>query len=254
MDFDQHRTEIVHQTELLAAGVRGADLRAPVPSCPGWSIGALLRHIGGGQRWAEHIVRTRATEFQPDDQLRVLDGDDSGAPQVARLVEGAQRLADTLRAAGPDAVLWAPFQYDTVSFWARRFTHETLVHRADATLATGTEFVVAEDVALDAVDEWMELDAIPAHFDITPEKRRILGAGRTIALEATDADAAWFVDLTGEVNTWHRGHESAAATVRAPLTDLLLLIYGRKALGTEGIKAIGDENLLDLWLAHVAFA
>ena len=35
MDFDRHRTEIVAQTALLVASLAGADLSAPVPSCPG---------------------------------------------------------------------------------------------------------------------------------------------------------------------------------------------------------------------------
>jgi uncharacterized protein (TIGR03083 family) len=253
MDFERHRNQIVTQTELLASGLGGADLRAPVPSCPGWSLGELLRHIGGGHRWAAEIVRTRATGFLPDDQVRKLAGDDTGAVPAVWLVEGAGQLADELRAAGPDAKVWAPFDYDTTSFWARRFAHETLVHRADATLAAGTRFAVAAEVARDAVDEWMELDALPQHFDIAPRKRELLGPGRTLAFEATDTGDAWFVDLTGEVIDWRRGTGPAAVTVRAPLTDLLLVIYRRKSVCGEEIQALGDRELLDFWLGHVAF-
>jgi uncharacterized protein (TIGR03083 family) len=253
MDFDHHCSEIVTQTELLATDLKAADLRAPVPSCPGWSLGNLVRHIGGGHRWAEEIVRTRATAFRPDDQVRKLDGDDSAELPGAWLVEGAQQFAGTLREAGPNAELWTPFDYGTTSFWARRFAHETLVHRADATLAAGTGFVAAQDIALDAVDEWMELDAHPEHFDIDPRKRELLGPGRTLAFEAADAGAAWFVDLTGDVITWRRGRGQAAATVRGSLTDLLLVIYRRKALRDNGIEMLGDEQLLDLWSSHVGF-
>jgi uncharacterized protein (TIGR03083 family) len=253
MNFDRYCTEIVTQTELLTTGLTTADLRAPVPSCPGWTLGKLVRHIGGGHRWAEETIRTRATAFLPDDQLRKLDGDDSGHVPTALLTEGAAEFADTLRAAGPNAQVWAPFDYATTSFWARRFTHETVVHRADATLAAGTDFAVAEDVAVDAIDEWMELDALPQHFDVDPRRRDLMGPGRTIALEATDTDAdtAWFIDLTGDVITWRRGHDSAAVTVRAALTDLLLIIYRRKAVPDNNIQ--GDQRLLDFWLDHVEF-
>ncbi|MDT7724466.1 MAG: hypothetical protein QOI21_1042 [Actinomycetota bacterium] len=254
MDFDRHCTEIVTQTELLTIGLNGADLRAPVPSCPGWSLGNLVRHIGGGHRWAEEVVRTRATGFLPDDQVRKLDGDDTADVPADWLREGAVRFADTLRAAGPATKVWAPLIFDTTSFWARRFAHETLVHRADATLAAGTEFVVTDDVALDAVDEWMELDSLPQHFDYKPQKRELLGAGRTLAFEATDAEAAWFVDLRGEVIGWRRAREQAAVTVRASLTDLLLVIYRRKAVPGDGIEILGDKELLDTWLGHVGFA
>ncbi|WP_331766416.1 maleylpyruvate isomerase family mycothiol-dependent enzyme [Embleya sp. NBC_00896] len=256
MDFDRHCAEIVHQTELLTTDLATADLRAPVPSCPGWSLGNLVRHIGGGHRWAEQIVRTRATDFLPDDQVRKLDGDDSAKLPVDWLLEGATRFAETLRAAGPDAEVWAPFDYATTSFWARRFTHESLVHRADATLAAGTGFVVSPDLALDAIDEWMELDALPQHFDYKPQKRELLGPGRTLGFEATDTEAAWFVDLTGDVIVWRRGTDPApaAAAVRGSLTDLLLVIYRRKAVPGEGIEILGDTELLDSWLGHVAFA
>jgi Mycothiol maleylpyruvate isomerase N-terminal domain len=61
------------------------------------------------------------------------------------LVEGAARLADTLRGAGPDAKLWTPVPGGSTKFYARRFAHETVIHRADATLAVGAEFTV-EDI------------------------------------------------------------------------------------------------------------
>lgn len=117
-----------------------------------------------------------------------------------------------------------------------------------------TEFTVAEDVALDAIDEWMELDSLPKHFEYKPQKRDLLGPGRTLGLEATDAAAAWFIDLTGDVITWRRAHDKAAVTVRASLTDLLLAIYLRKPVHSNGIEIAGDGELLDLWLGHVGFA
>jgi uncharacterized protein (TIGR03083 family) len=254
MDFTSRCTGIVTQTELLTTGVKGADLRARVPSCPDWTLGMLLRHIGGGHRWAEETVRTRATGFLPDDQLRKLDADDSGEVPVDWLLEGAHRFADTLLAAGPGRKVWTPLElHGTTSFWARRFANETLIHRADATLAAGTEFLVAEEAALDAVDEWMELDALPQHFEYNPKKRDLLGPGRSLSFEATDADAAWFVDLTGNVIVSSRAHEKAAVTVRASLTDLLLAIYLRKSVHSDGIEISGDKDLLEFWLGYISF-
>ncbi|MCE3553582.1 maleylpyruvate isomerase N-terminal domain-containing protein, partial [Pseudonocardia sp. RS11V-5] len=78
MDFDRHCTEIVTQTDLLVRDAGDADLRAPVPSCPGWTLGALVRHVDGGHRWAEAIVRTRATELPDDTIVRDVLGDDGG--------------------------------------------------------------------------------------------------------------------------------------------------------------------------------
>lgn len=173
------------------------------------------------------------------------------------LLERASELADALREAGPDATLWTPVDGGTTAFYARRFAHETVVHRADATLALGREFTLGTEVALDAVDEWMELGALPFHFEVHPRMRELLGPGRTVHLHATDTapgDAAeWVVDLTGDVISWRRAHEKSAVAVRGPLTDLLLVIYRRRPPTGDGIEVLGDADLLDFWLDRVGF-
>ncbi|MBO0743414.1 MAG: hypothetical protein J2P43_00220, partial [Candidatus Dormibacteraeota bacterium] len=52
---------------------------------------------------------------------------------------------------------------------------------------------------------------------------------------------------------WRRARERAAVTVRAPLTDLLLLVYRRRSPHGEGVDVLGDRRLLDFWLDRVAF-
>jgi hypothetical protein len=146
--------------------------------------------------------------------------------------------------------VWTPTGPPVASFYARRFTHETLVHRADALLAAGRPVSAAADVVTDAIDEWTELDALPAHFDITPAKRELLGPGRTLLFRATDGPA-WRVDLTGSVIRWERSAAPAAATVSAPLTTLLLLLYRRRSLAD--VLVSGDAELLELWWRHAVF-
>ncbi len=259
LSYDRYCTEIVEQTHRLRACLSGADMTVPVPSCPGWNVGQLLRHLGGGHRWVEETVRTRASQPLPDDDFRDLSPYTREGPDVLGpwLEEGAARLAATFREAGPDAKVWTPLPGGTVSFFARRFAHETLMHRADATLALGSEFTVEEDVALDALDEWMELGSLPQMFEFHPERRELLGPGRTLHFHATDtgpgAAAEWVVDLTGDTLAWRRAHEKAAVAVRGPLADLLLVIYGRRHVRSEDIEIIGDEELLDFWLESVAF-
>jgi uncharacterized protein (TIGR03083 family) len=259
VSYERYCAEIVAQTDLLRSCLAGADLTVPVPSCPGWNLGQLLRHLGGGHRWVETIVRTRAAQPLPDDHFRDLSGYTDEDPAVLDpwLAEGAAQLASTLRAAGPQAQMWTAVPGQTALFWARRFAHETLIHRADATLALGAAFTVTEDVALDALDEWMELDSLPLHFEIRPEKRELLGPGRTLHLHATDtppeAAAEWLIDLTGQVIVWRHAHEKATVAVRGPLTDLLLLVYRRRPARTESLQILGDADLLDFWLQRVGF-
>jgi uncharacterized protein (TIGR03083 family) len=258
LSFDRYRTEIVTQAGLLASAIEGADLTTPVPSCPGGNVGQLLRHLGGGQRWAETIVRTRATEPPSDEHFRDLSGYTHEDPAVLApwLTESAERLAESLREAGPDAEVWTPLPARS-GFYARRFAHETVIHRADAVLALGREFTVDAEVALDAVDEWMELGSLPQMLDIHPRQRELLGPGRTLHFHATDtapeADAEWVVDLTGDTLAWRRAHEKSAVAVRGPLTELLLIIYRRRPPSDTSVQIFGDEDLLDFWLDRVGF-
>jgi uncharacterized protein (TIGR03083 family) len=256
MDFEQHCAVIVDQTDLLRAALVGADLTTPVPSCPGWNVGQLARHLGGGQRWCAEIVGTRASSPPSDEHFRDLSpyADEDPAVVGPWLGEGAALVAEALRSAGPSAELWTPLSGvgGTTKFWARRFAHETVVHRADAELALGLEYSLDITVAEDTLDEWMELGALPEMFDFHPAWRDLLGEGRTVHLHATDVAAEWVVDLTGEAITWRRAHEKCAVAVRGPLVELVLMVFGRRAPG-ERVEVLGDSGLLDFWLRTVAF-
>jgi uncharacterized protein (TIGR03083 family) len=261
MDFDRYCAEIVTQTELLVDTITGTDLTVTVPSCPGWNVGQLLRHLGGAQRWNAEMVRTRAPEWLPDEHFRDLSPYTNEDADVVGpwLIESAAELTDALRAAGPDSpVSTGPVPGGTASFYARRFTHETAIHRADAMLALGVEYRLAQPVAVDAMDEWMQLGSMPFHFEVHPWMRELLGPGRTLHFHATDTApelaAEWVVDLTGDMLAWRRAHEKSAVAVRGPLVELLLIVYKRKPVTTDGVEVFGDEQLLDFWLERVAFA
>ena len=103
--FDRHCAEIVTQTSLLVDHLAGADLTVPVPTCPGWNVSQLARHIDGGQRWAREIIATRAVQPPSDVALRDLSGatDDDADELAASLTAGAEALKATLTEAGPDA-------------------------------------------------------------------------------------------------------------------------------------------------------
>jgi uncharacterized protein (TIGR03083 family) len=257
LSYARYCTEIVTQAELLRGCLDGADLTTPVPSCPGWNVGQLVRHLGGAHREAETLVRTLTPPTEDDfrDPTHYTDGDP--AALGGWLVDGATALAAALRTAGPETQVATPVADGTTKFSARRMTHETVIHRADATLALGAEFVVDEEVAIDGLDEWMELGALPLHFEVHPWMRELLGPGRTLHFHATDiapaVSAEWLVDLTGDVIVWRRAHEKAAVAVRAPLADLLLIIYKRRPVLGAGVEIIGEEKLLDFWLERVSF-
>ncbi|MFB4277950.1 maleylpyruvate isomerase family mycothiol-dependent enzyme [Nonomuraea sp. MTCD27] len=253
LGFERCCDEIVTQTDLLRSHVKNADMTAPVPTCPGWNLGRLLRHLGGHHRWAETVVRTRATEPVPDDVLNDVSAytDEDAAVLDSWLAEGAERLAETLREAGPDVRVWSPADEQATDrsprFWARRTTHETVVHRADAALAVGADYAVAEEVARDGLEEWLHFSTVPEAYEGVPG---LLGPGHTLHFHADGAAGEWLVDLTGEAPSWRHAHEKAAVAARGPITDLLLYVYNRPA---PGIELIGDTALLELWRQSAGF-
>ncbi|OKI09966.1 hypothetical protein A6A06_04925 [Streptomyces sp. CB02923] len=254
LSFDRYCAEIVDQADLLRSTVKGTDPAAPVPSCPGWDLGQLIRHVNGAHRWVATIVGTRAAEPVSDElvnEMPKLTGEDPAALD-ALLAEGATRLSETLRDAGPDVAVWTVAPGGTPVFWARRMTHETALHRADAALAAGREYVLDADVARDALDEWMGFHAVEEIAEDQPGVPSLLGPGRTLHFHATDADAEWFVDLTGKAPVWRAAHEKAAVAVRGTVTDLVLFLYGRPAVA-GGVETLGDRQLLDVWLERTRF-
>lgn len=252
-NFGWHCNEIVAQADLLADHLDGADLGAPVPSCPGWNVGQLARHVDGGLRWARDIVENRAESPPPDTALRELSAVTDGDPArlAAALKAGAGDLAAALRASGPDAQMWCPVPSGGSVFYARRFCHETAIHRADAALALGIDYVVPTFVAVDGTEEWLELGCLPFHFEVHPWMRELLGPDRTIGLHASDTGDVWVVDFTGDAIAWRRGSEHTTATLRGPVGELLLVLYRRRPVGA--VEITGDAALIDFWMERVAF-
>lgn len=203
-------------------------------------------------------MRSGSTEPVPDD-FRDLSPYANEKPDVVRpwLAEGAELLVTALRDAGPGAQAWSPVPggAQVTDFYARRMTHETAIHRSDAALALGADYDLDARVAIDTVDEWMELASLPEMLEVKPHQRELLGPGRTVHLHATDVPeqdgAEWVVDLTGDVLGWRRAHEKCAAAARGPLVDLVLVLYRRRP--ADVLDVVGDRALLDSLLDLNAF-
>src|SRR5260370_30292765 len=111
----------------LAALVDSRGPSLPIPTCPDWTLRQLATHLGRAQRWADQIVSARSAEFiefraVPDGRLP-----DDQAARGRWLTTGAARLVGALREAGDDLV-WAFGSMLPASFWARRMSHESMVH------------------------------------------------------------------------------------------------------------------------------
>src|SRR5205814_1183601 len=94
------------------------DATAEVPSCPGWTIDDLLRHVSVTHRWSEQIVRER---LMARPELQTSPHSNS----LGWYEAGLDALLTTFRAADPTASVWTFSAKDrTTAFWFRRQTHE----------------------------------------------------------------------------------------------------------------------------------
>ncbi|MFJ8718592.1 maleylpyruvate isomerase family mycothiol-dependent enzyme [Streptomyces violaceus] len=258
---DRYCDEIAHQVGLLRSVVTsGTDLSATVPTCPDWSLEELVRHTGGALRWVELMVRTRAQEEVPEEQVPGIEGPEAwgdAAALDAWLAQAGEQVVAALREAGPDAKVWGWAGILNAGFWARRMAHEITVHRADATLAAGLPYEVAPDVAADAIDEWLQIVEYVQRTEPHDAARELRGPARSIHLHATDTgaelNAEWLVELTEDGVTWRRGHEKATVALRGPLTSVLLAFYRRLPLDAPELEVLGERELLEFWLERATF-
>lgn len=252
---ERYCDEIVRLTDALRTAIRGADLGATVPTCPDWTLRELAVHVGGAQRWAGEIVRTRAAEALPEEQVPAStpDGDDP-AVLDAWLADGAAGTAEALRKAGPATEVWSWYGPDrSAGFWARRMAIETVVHLADAALAAKVPYTMAPDLAADTIDEWLDIVAF-SQAEGDPEAAELRGGGRSLHLHATDvADAEWLIEFGEDGFTWRRAHGKATVALRGPLTDLMLVFNRRLAPDSDRVEVLGDAELLDFWLERSSF-
>jgi uncharacterized protein (TIGR03083 family) len=253
VDHAQHCALAEAEVLRFAEVVRDVpDLGAvPVPTCPDWTLADLVLHTGSVHRWAAQMVGSLAQARLPSaDVVLDLPDDVSGYPDW--LAAGAELLVSAFAAADPDAPMWAWGADQHARFWPRRMLHETTVHRGDAELALGLAPVVSAPVACDGVEEFLANLPCAAYF--APGVRELVGDGETLAFDASSSGAgacSWLVRLEPSGFSWARADPAAGdVVVRAAPGELLLFLYGRRAVGDEGITVSGDTALLDRWVRH----
>ncbi|MGW0707405.1 maleylpyruvate isomerase family mycothiol-dependent enzyme [Streptomyces sp. NPDC002643] len=247
METAEHIRTLDDEGLLLAKAAREAGADAEVPTCPGWRVRDLLRHIGTVHRWATAFVAEGHTS--PRGPLPEPDLD--GAALLTWFEEGHRRLVDTLRAAPADLDCWAFLPAPSPSaFWARRQAHETTVHRVDAESARGgTPIEPSVDFAVDGIDELL------LAFHARDKSRVRTDQPRVLRVRATDTDAVWTVRLSSEPPVAERTEHLAPADtpdahceITGPASRLYLSLWNRAPFPT----VTGDSALADLWRENSA--
>lgn len=243
MDFV---AEFLAENRAFGDTVAVIDEAAPVPTCPGWTVKQLFRHVGRGNLWAAQMIADRATE--PLDPATVPGGRPPGDPDGDRawLDDGARKVADAvgqlLAEHGPATPVWTFLGPRPAPWWVRRRLHEVLVHRADAAAAGGFDFEVRPELAADCIDEMLDLVTALA----PPQPFRV-------HLHATDPVLHEWGEWMIGGGTWTHTHGTAELALRGPVRDLLLLTTGRRPVEDTDIEVFGDEALLPTWRAGMRF-
>jgi uncharacterized protein (TIGR03083 family) len=225
-----------------AAVAQDGALTADVPSCPGWTVEELVRHLGSLYDWVRgHVTRGVTTKPEP---FRRADDAPTGTALPAWWRARYDELFATLDALDPGQPAWNPApQAKRAGYWHRRMAHETALHRWDAQMAVGLAEPVEAKLAADGVTEVLDT--------MLPGGRRSGPVDRTgmVALHAVDVEQVWYVRVRGagiallDTDTLlddQPQHERVVATGTA--SDLMLALWGRVPF--DVLEVAGDAGVL----------
>ena len=237
METQQYLDQLAQNAERLADAAAAAGTEAAVPTCPEWTVTDLLQHCTRGDAWARTIVeqgRAGSTE-------RVLPGEVDTSIRGEALLEafrgGARSLVDALGSVTPDTPVWTFSSTNrTASFWQRRRSQETSIHRYDAEVAAGTPSPLDPSLAADGIDEFLTvfLPRLADNFDA-------VGDG-TLHLHCTDIEGEWLVARRDGEVTVTREHAKGDVAARGSASDLFLFLWGRAP--ADALEVFGDADLL----------
>jgi uncharacterized protein (TIGR03083 family) len=232
------------QTDAFGELIRDADPTTPVPTCPGWTIQQLFRHLGRGHRWAAQMIDDRMDTYL--DPRAVRDGKPPSDPDgaIEWLHSSARAVIKAVADAGDDTPVWTLVGPRPAAWWVRRRLHEATVHRADAALALGVPYDLAAPLAADAVSEWLDLLAA-GQWDGRPAP---LGAGTTLHLHATDDAGEWMIRADEHGVSWEHGHGKGTTAVRGRAVDLLLALVRRSPAAEVDVQVLGAPEVWTDWL------
>lgn len=245
----QHRAyerAIVSGAEEVAAGVQ-ADPGHQVPSCPGWDVSDLAHHLGSLYLRVGEQIRRRSLESVRSSELPHVPSGRAAGPRVR---QAADKLLQALAATQDDtpAGRWRDRSVPA-GFWRRRLAHETVVHCVDVDDALGWSADLDADLAMDGVDEALEL-FLP--FSISSEA---WPPGGVLWLVRTDGPEQWWiVPSSNDVHArrpppkgispqWIPGE---VTRVDATAADLFLVCWGRQV--PPGTAVTGEPESLAQWL------
>lgn len=193
-----------------------SDHALAVPTCPGWTVGDVIRHVAwqGPPAW---VAIMSGRDPQPELAAAVAERRPIGASLAA--------LVDHLEA--HDASEACPTYVGEVDFgwWGVHGSVEIALHRCDVAAALGRPADLSGSEARDGLT-W---------------SRALLGPMSTFTSLGEPAPLALAAE---EFEPLQLGTGEPAATVSGAAADLVLWLWGR---GRGGVTVTGDATVADAW-------
>lgn len=249
MGAERYLELLSEDSRRLVAAARQAPLDAEIPTCPGWTVHDCVAHTAEVYQHKLACIRLNRRPGE-DYEQHAPDGD-----VVGWIERSASDLLAELRTRGPAAPAYTWWPADqTVGFWYRRMAQETAIHRLDVEDARGAPTPIATDLAVDGIDEVLEMFLSDGWDDVSPDEWGDVdphaGAGRTIAIHS--GGHTWRSTLGPEAMPLHRSPGPADASITGTPEPVLLWLWGRRP--NNAVTLTGDPQPLTTFRSRLQIA
>ena len=240
MDKDDFLASIESDSEKLLSAAASVPQNNPIAVCPGWTMRDLVAHQG----WVWGNATANVAAANPEQHTPPANPEPPEDPSKLFDWVASVRTAmlEALAAAHPTDPCWtfAPHN-QTASFWQRRMTHETMLHRWDAQSAALNIDPLYPDIAADGIDEYLEIG-----LQNSPRRSDRTYPSQSLHLHCTDTVGEWtIVGDDGPNVTVTKEHAKGDAAVRGQAEEVLLWVWGRPGQ----VEIFGDEEVAKTWQA-----
>lgn len=241
MQKGEYLDHLANEVDAFVTACTG-NLGVQVPTCPGWTIEDLAKHVWGVINFWPHVV---LHNVQDPNDIPPLRPEPSKSDLLSAIRRDADQAIGLLRHTNWSAPIWNWSKNKTVSFVHRRLANEVSIHRWDAENAVGTPHEIPADLAQDGVDEF--IDIFIGSGWMTYKKGKPF-AGELIKIHQIQPNRDWTIKLDKRKVAVVGDAAEPDLTVRGRPSDLVLMFWRRG--GTERIELEGDAKLLDRFLSY----
>jgi uncharacterized protein (TIGR03083 family) len=225
MDFPRYLDCLASDYARLRA-VAVIDLDGAVPTCPGWSVADLTRHVGEVYLHKTAAMRDGA---EPDQWPPPGLADEEPIGLLERAYAALQAEFASRKPGDPAGTWYRPDQ--SVGFWMRRMAQETVIHRIDAELGTAQSVAaVPSDLAVDGIDELLKIFAAYSVANWSTAFDNVLGGTPARSYAVQTDGAAWHVRTAPGTFTVADGTagQTVDVTISGPPTEVLRWVWNRE--------------------------